>query len=89
MMKTIVSTFALTALLAGAVYAQELEPAQNELSAAQVLQKLESAGYTNIHDIERDDNEWEVEATSPNGARVELELDLKDGRILREEADND
>jgi hypothetical protein len=54
-------------LLAGTVYAQAPEAAQNELTAGQIVQKLEALGYTNIHDIERDDDEWEVEATSPAG----------------------
>ena len=88
-MKKILSAFALAAVLAGAAYAQTQEAPQAELTAAQIIQKLEALGYTNITDIERDDDEWEVEATAPNGTRVDLELDLKDGRILREERDDD
>jgi len=72
----------------GIAWAQQPEAAA-DLTMVQVVQKLESSGYTNIHDVEKDDGVWEVEATAPNGTRVELELDLKDGRILREAPDDD
>ncbi len=86
-MNKILSAFALAALLAGSAYAQEQRAPHTELTAGQIIQKLEALGYTNITDIERDDDEWEVEATAPDGTRVDLELDLKDGRIVREERD--
>jgi hypothetical protein len=88
-MKKLISVFALAAVLAGGAYAQSQEAPRTELTATQIIQKLEALGYTNITEVERDDHEWDVEATSPNGTRVELELDLKDGRILREERDDD
>ena len=72
----------------GAATAQQVE-AQADLTIIQVVQKLESLGYTNIHDVEKDDGVWEAEATAPNGTRVELDLDLKDARILKEERDDD
>lgn len=72
----------------GIALAQQPEMAA-DLSVVQIVQKLESLGYTAIEDIEKDDGVWEVEATSPNGTRVELDLDLKDGRVLSEERDAD
>ena len=76
-------------LIAASAFAQQPTAAQPDLNAAQIIQKLQALGYTAIEDIEKDDGVWEVEATSPSGARVDLTLDLKDGRILREERDYD
>jgi hypothetical protein len=76
------------ASVGGVAFAQQPEAAA-DLTMIQVVQKLESMGYTNIHDVEKDDRAWEVEATAPNGTRVELELDLKDGRIVHEANDDD
>lgn len=88
-MKTLLPAFALTAMIAGAAYAQAPEAPRGEMTAAQIIQKLEALGYKNIRKVERDDHEWEVEATSPKGERVEIDLDPKDGRILREKPDYD
>lgn len=59
------------------------------LSAADIQSRLASQGYTNIRDIEYDDGRWEVEATNPRGEPVDLKLDPRDGRILREKVDRD
>src|SRR5690606_28671979 len=84
---------AAVALLAGAAYAQQpqqqADQAKPDLTIAQIRPGLESQGYTAIESIEKDDGVWEVEATSPKGVRVELHLDPKDGRVLREERDTD
>jgi hypothetical protein len=81
------SALAVLAASFGAM-AQPVEQ-QPELTLVQVVQKLESLGYTAIEDVEKDDGVWEAEATAPNGKRVELELDPKDGKILKEEPDDD
>jgi uncharacterized membrane protein YkoI len=88
-MKALIPAFALAVVLTGTVYAQAQEEARGELTAAQIIQKLESLGYTDVDEVERDDGHWEAEATSANGTRVEIEIDLNDGRILREEPEND
>lgn len=72
----------------GIAVAQQPE-ASTDLTSVQVIEKLTSLGYTAIDEIEKDDGVWEVEANAPNGTRVELELDRKDGRILKEERDDD
>ncbi len=59
-----------------------------QLDAKQVIAKLESAGYTNIEDVERDDGVWEVEATNSAGQRVELDVDPVSGNVLREKMDD-
>jgi hypothetical protein len=91
MNRKVVGVAAVVAIFAasfGAATAQQVE-AQADLTIMQVVQKLESLGYTNIEDVEKDDGVWEAEATAPNGTRVELDLDLKDARILKEERDDD
>jgi hypothetical protein len=72
----------------GVAVAQQVE-SQTDLTITQVVQKLEALGYTAIEGVEKDDGVWEAEATAPNGTRVELDLDLKDARILKEERDDD
>ena len=57
------------------------------LSPAQVVQKLEAAGYKNVHDLEFDDGRWEAEATSPQGTPVDLKIDPNTGAVLEEHAD--
>ncbi len=85
------ATAVLLAAGAGAAQAQEMEAPQRsgQLTASQILQKLESEGYTNIEDLERDDGQWEAEATKPDGTRVELHLSATDGHIISEQADID
>lgn len=73
-------------LAAPSAYSQAV-PA--ELGIREVIAKLENAGYTRIGEIEKDAGHWEVEAISPDGQRVELEIAPKDGSILRERPDDD
>lgn len=60
-----------------------------ELTIQQVIGKLETAGYSAIGDVEKDDGHWEAEASNKSGQRVEVELDSRTGAIVREEPDND
>jgi hypothetical protein len=55
------------------------------MSPADVVRKVEHAGYTNIHDLEDDDGRWELEATSPAGVNVDLAVDPTTGEIVHEE----
>lgn len=91
MNRKVIGLAAAAAVLAasiGAAVAQQVET-QTDLTITQVVQKLEALGYTAIDSLEKDDGVWEAEATAPNGTRVELDLDLKDARILKEERDDD
>ncbi len=63
------------------------DAAKAEMSPAEIVRAVEAAGYTNVRDIEFDDGRWEMEATSPAGAPVDLEVDAKTGKVLHEEAD--
>jgi hypothetical protein len=55
----------------------------------EVIRTLESAGYTDVHDLEKDDGIYEAEATNASGQRVDLDIDPASGNVLREEPDHD
>ncbi|RRD56298.1 PepSY domain-containing protein [Comamonadaceae bacterium OH2545_COT-014] len=58
------------------------------LTAQQVIQALQRAGYTHIHDLEFDDGRWEAEAINPAGQRVDLHINPYTGAVERERLDN-
>jgi hypothetical protein len=70
---------AVFATVTGAALAQA--PA-GQMSGADVMQRVEQAGYTDIRDVEFDDGFWEVEATSADGSKVELYVDPRSGEVL-------
>lgn len=78
------TTFAASAILALAIAAgvQAQAPATGGLTAAEVVQKAEQAGYSAIEDVEFDDGLWELDATAPDGRRVDLYIDPRTGEIL-------
>lgn len=52
------------------------------LPLAQVLARLEAAGYTDVQEIERKRRHVEVKATDAQGRRVELRLDPATAQVL-------
>ncbi|MGQ4273855.1 PepSY domain-containing protein [Terrihabitans sp. B22-R8] len=58
------------------------------LSVGEISSRLEAAGYTRITDIESDDGLYEVDATSPEGHRVDLDVDPRTGAVVRSERDD-
>jgi hypothetical protein len=54
---------------------------------ARITEAFEKRSYKNVHDVEVDDGRFEADATSPNGYEVELELDMKSLKIIREHRD--
>ncbi|MET0985380.1 MAG: PepSY domain-containing protein [Steroidobacteraceae bacterium] len=91
MNKTFAALIAATVVTGSSVVlAQTTQPtAPAELTIQQVIDKLETAGYTAIGDVEKDDGHWEAEATNKAAQRVEVELDSSTGAVVREEPDND
>ena len=88
-MKKLLSGLAVLGLAVSAPALVHAQTATNaELDAKQIIAKLEAAGYTRIHDVEKDDGIWEVEATNSAGQRVELDVDPVSGNVLREEPDD-
>ena len=63
-------------------------PAPATLTLRQVLDKLEAAGYTHFQKIEHERTYFEVEATDPQGQRVELDIDAVTGEILKMEVES-
>lgn len=80
-----------TLLAGGAIAASAVAPsakpaqsaaARTDLSIAQISEKLTSAGYTAITEVEREHDSYEVKATDKTGARVKLHVDPQSGNVL-------
>lgn len=53
-----------------------------DLSAAQVQAKLKAAGYTQVHELERDDGLWEADVSRADGSFEEVIIDPANGEIF-------
>jgi hypothetical protein len=58
------------------------------LGMEQILDKLAAQGYTDIREIEREHEVYEVKARGPDGRMVELYLSPTTGDILRSEPEH-
>ena len=87
MKKGIIAALLAASPLVFALPADAQGAAQSALSPAEIVKKVESEGYTNVHDVEFDDGRWELEATSPAGKPVDLAVDASTGKIVHEEND--
>jgi hypothetical protein len=65
------------ALGTGVAVAEGQDRRATDAEVADIMKKLESLGYKEVRDIEVDDGLFEADATSPDGHRVELQLDLE------------
>ena len=54
----------------------------NWLNLGQIYDKLEAAGYTDIHEIERERDGYEAKARDPDGQSVKLYVEPIEGRIV-------
>jgi uncharacterized membrane protein YkoI len=75
-------------LAAPVLFAQTPNATATELDAKQIIAKLESAGYSSISDVEKDDGVWEVDAVNSAGKRVEVDVDPVSGDVLQEHPDD-
>ncbi len=92
---SILATLALAAGIAGTtvlvapVLAQGAAPAAPAARAAlgipEIHQRLTAAGYTDIDEIDRERDRYEVKATDREGRRVELDVDAATAEVLRTE----
>jgi len=57
------------------------------LTAEDVQARLDTAGYTGVHDVEFDDGLWTAEATDAEGHDVDLKLDPQTGEVIGGERD--
>lgn len=55
---------------------------QKQLNIKQVYDKVEAAGYTNITEIELDDNYYEVKARNQQDQRTKLKVNINSGEIM-------
>lgn len=79
-------TLAALAALSGAAFAQAPAPTagKDALKEPQVRALLTEKGYTNIDDLDFEDGQWETDATSANGERVDVRINPASGDIVAE-----
>ncbi len=63
-------------------------PTDQWLTIPAIYEKVAAAGYTAITEIEREDNSYDVEATSPGGERVDLRVDPVTGEVINSRTDD-
>lgn len=67
-----------------ATISETATPAQDHvLNIRQVYDKLEAAGYTDIREIDREFNGYEVKARNREGSKVKLYVDPRSGEVIR------
>lgn len=67
------------------VMVSDTPAAPGELSGRTLLEQIEAKGYGNITEFEYEHGRYELEATDPEGRRVELEIDARTGLIVKTE----
>ncbi|WP_411852459.1 PepSY domain-containing protein [Stenotrophomonas sp. LGBM10] len=70
----------LTAVLTAALFSAPAFAA--DLSAAEVQAKLRAAGYTQVHELDREDGVWEADVTRADGTIDEVIVDPSNGEIF-------
>jgi hypothetical protein len=73
---------ALAFLLGGSALAQSGGKAA-AITEAEVSTRLQAAGYTDIHDVEREGKHFDADATSKDGKPVHLHIDARTGAITQ------
>ncbi|WP_114089475.1 PepSY domain-containing protein [Thalassospira profundimaris] len=74
-------------VIAQASQAPAEEPAaeKSELSMEQVIAKVKEQGYSDISEIEREGDRYEVMAKNAEGKKVEIYVDAKTGEIIKKD----
>jgi hypothetical protein len=75
-------------LLGGTALAQSSGKAA-AMTEADVTTRLQAAGYTGIHDVEREGKHFDAEATTKDGKPVHLHIDVRTGAITRVAAESE
>lgn len=70
--------------ISGKVYKAD---APSKLNADEVTAKLSAAGYQHIHDVEFEGGLWSVDASTADGADVDLLVDPDDGSVVANQRD--
>jgi len=71
----------------GSVKAESFDDA-TALSIEEIVSRLRAAGYTDIHEVERERDRYEVKGRNDEGQRFELYVDARTGDVLKEERDD-
>jgi hypothetical protein len=53
-----------------------------------VINKVESAGYTNLTEVKKEKNHWEIECYNKQGEKMEIKMDMSE-KIYKTERDDD
>lgn len=72
-----------------AVAGASLPSAANWLTIPELIQRLESAGYRDFEEVERESDGYEVKATDSQGRRVEIDVDPVTAKVLKTEVKHD
>ena len=59
------------------------------LDSTAIRAKLDSLGFTDVGDLEREGAIWEAEAKAADGSRVDLRISGYDGHVIHQEKDPD
>lgn len=62
-------------------------PGEGWISIEKAVEKARSLGYTEIREIEADDNHWEGQGKKADGKDYEFRLDGKTGEVKKDEED--
>lgn len=62
---------------------------QGVMGLRQIVGTVEALGYTDVTEIDLEGGHYEIEATGPEGAAVELYVDAVTGKVLRVKPDDD
>ena len=83
-----VAAFA-TLLISGSALAQTPPPAMQDTSitAEQAISIARQQGLVSVEDVDRDDGKWEVEGKDANGREIEVEIDMRTGRVINVDRD--
>jgi uncharacterized membrane protein YkoI len=65
-----------------------LQPGQIALSIDQIRDRLAQAGYTDVHELERDDGHWSAEVRGAYGLERELRVHPLTGSIVSDSVDD-
>lgn len=58
------------------------------LDTKEVINKVEAAGYTNIIEVDKEGDHWEIECYNKQGERMELKMDMN-GKIYKVKHDDE
>jgi len=67
---------------------KEAAQADQWLTIPAIYERVAAAGYTGITEIEREHNGYDVEATNPNGDRIDLRVDPVTGEVVNSHMDD-